>query len=324
MATPLTDREWNLLETQGFIDEIKEHRRTHGQAATIVEQWRDAVGRDQGRRIRGASEASSQRWETVSQLVAVEARQTQIVVDFRWRILHGRVLRPDEVERFLGALARRQEVKPWVKVYASPEEIDAGIVPLSKATQATYGYDTLEYTVPGTNQIGRVLVSSKGILGWLYWLSDQLSQRYLWRRSDATAFVLTDVAPPIGESDYDVDSSRAVPALTRVIMRLDPAMSPREVAGMYRQIRLSYFGSRHRSMSQKHIELAKFWSSVQDDTPWREVMQQWNKLHPRWAYKREQNFERDCVQARKRLLGQNPVLSAARSNAHQFTAEGTK
>jgi len=323
MESPLTDREWNLLETQGIVDDIRGRRRTHGQAAATVEQWREAVGRDQSRRIRGVSGAASKRWEAVSQLVAVEARQTQMVMKFRRDVLRGKLLRPDQVERFLAVLARRQEIKPWVKVYASPEEIDEGVIQLGKATQAAYGYDTLEYTVPGTDQIRRILVSSKGILGWLFWLSEQLSERYLWRRCDATVFVLSDAPPAIEESDYEVASTRAVPALTRVIMQLDPAMSPREVATLYRQIRLTCFGGRHRSMSEKHVELARFWSSVQEDVPWREVMQEWNKLHPRWAYKREQNFERDCAQARKRLLGQGPVLRA-HPDGHDFVTGATE
>ena len=43
LETPLTEREWNLLEIQGFIADIKERRRTPGQVATLVEQWREAV-----------------------------------------------------------------------------------------------------------------------------------------------------------------------------------------------------------------------------------------------------------------------------------------
>jgi len=306
-----------------MLEDIRGRRRTPGQAAATVEQWREAVGRDQSRRIRGTSGAASKRWEAVSQLVAVEAGQTPMVIDFRRDVLRGKLLQPDQVERFLYILARRQKIKPWVKLYASPEEINAGMIPLTNATQAAYGYDSLEYTLSGTHQIQRLLVSSKGILGWLLWLSGELSERYLWRRCDATIFVLTDVPPPIEESDYRVDSTRAVPALTRVIMQLDPAMSPREVANLYRQIRLKYFGGRHRSMSEKHVELAKFWSSVEEDAPWKAVMQEWNKLHPRWAYKREQNFERDCGQARRRLLGQGPVMRA-RPNAPEFGPEATK
>ena len=317
MAVPLTDREWNLLETQGFVADIQARRCAPDQAAVIVQQWRDAVGSDQNRRIRGAAGASSLRWEAVSRLVAVEARKTQMVAEFRRRVLNGKTLPPNQMEQWLEVLSKRQQAKPWVKVYASAEEIEQGVVLLGKATQVDYGYDTLEFVVPGSAEVRRILVSSKGIVGWLFWLSDQLAKRYLWRKCHATTFVLTDIPPPIEEPDYEVDSSRAVPALTRVIMRLDPAMSPREVAGLYRQVQLRYFGRRHRSLSPKHVELAKFWSSLQEGAPWKEVMQQWNELHPRWAYKREQNFGRDCVQARRRLLGQNPV----RANVRQIASE---
>ena len=88
-------------------------------------------------------------------------------------------------------------------------------------------------------------------------------------------------------------------------MVIDPAMSPREVSALYREIRLRYFGRRHRSMSEKHIELAKFWSTANQDLTWKALREQWNALHHKWAYKRDQNFARDCEQARKRLLGQS-------------------
>jgi hypothetical protein len=308
LDNPLSDSEWNLLEINGYIGEIREHRRTHNQAAVIVQQWRDAVGGAQSRRLRGASGAASLRWKAVSQLVAAEARRTQVVLEFRQIVLKGKTLLPNQIDRWLGALAQRQEAKPSVKVYASSAEIEKGAVELNKSTQVEYGYDTLAYVVPGSAGTHRILVSSKGILGYLLFLSKRLCEWYGWEECHATTFILTDVPPPIEEYDYLVDSRRRVPALTRVIMQVDPAMNPREVASLYREIRLKHFGQRHRSMSPKHIELAKFWGSVSESAPWKEVMQQWNQLHPDWAYKREQNFERDCTQARRRLLGQSPVV----------------
>jgi hypothetical protein len=88
-------------------------------------------------------------------------------------------------------------------------------------------------------------------------------------------------------------------------MEIDPAMSPREVANLYREIRFRHFGRRHRSMSAKHLELAKFWSAAGKEITWKALREQWNQLHPKWAYKRDQQFSRDCAQARRRLLGQS-------------------
>ena len=311
---PLSDSEWNLLETQGWNADIKQRRRTPEQAAALVEQWREAVV-GSNPRIRSQSVPASLRAEAVAQLVAVEARKTEPVIEFRARVLRGKLLAPDQVERWLGILARKQEAKPWVKVYVSAEEAEMGVVPLGTGNVVTRGFDTLDCGVPGSERVYRTLVSSKGVLGWLHWLSGWLSQRFLWEARHATMFILTDVPPPIMEVHYSVDSQRAVPALTRVVMTIDPTMNPREVANLYREVRLRYFGRRHRAMTSKHVELAKFWAAKGEDPAWKDLMTEWNKLHPRWAYKREQNFARDCDQARERLLGQNRVASKPRSTA---------
>ena len=308
-SAPLADREWNLLETQGWAADIKQHRRTPEQAAAMVEQWREAVG-GANPRIRTPSVSASARAEAIAYLIAVEARKTEPVIEFRQLILRGKLVPTDHLDRWLGTVAKGQEARPWVKVYASAEEVEVGVVPIGPSNIVTHGYDVLEYAMPGTGQVRRILVSSKGILGWLRWLSQWLCERFRWKMSHATTFILTDVAPPAVESDYRVDSQRAVPALTRVVMTLDPTMSPREVATLYRQIRFQYFGRRHRSMTPKHVELAKFWSSQREAATWKVLMAEWNKLHRRWAYKREQNFARDCAQARDRLLGHNLVEKA--------------
>jgi len=312
LDAPLSDGEWNLLEMQGWSVHIRDRRRTPGQAAAMVEQWREAVAGPSSR-LRSLNVPASLRAEAVAHLIAVEARKTEPVVEFRTRVLRGRLLQPEQVDRWLGVLARRQEAKPWARIYVSAEEAEMGVVPIGTSNLIERGFDTLDYLVPGSERVHHVLVSSKGILGWLRWLSAWLCQQYRWAPAHATMFILTDAAPPIPELHYDVDSRRAVPALTRVVMTIDPTMSPREIATLYRQIRFRYFGRRHRSMTPKHVELAKFWSTQDQSATWKDLMAEWNKLHRRWAYKREQNFARDCAQARERLLGQNLVGDAGQT-----------
>jgi hypothetical protein len=309
LDAPLSDGEWRLLENQGWSAQIRDRRRTPGQAAATVEQWRDAVA-GPAPRLRGVDVPASLRAEAVSHLIAVEARKTEQVVEFRTRVLRDKLLQPEQVDRWLGLLARRQEAKPWARIYVSTEEAEVGVVPIGTSNLIERGFDTLDYLVPGSERVHHVLVSSKGILGWLRWLSNWLCQQYRWEPVHATMFILTDAVPPIPESHYKVDSRRAVPALTRVVMTIDPTMSPREVTNLYRQIRFRYFGRRHRSMTPKHVELAKFWSTQDQTATWKDLMTEWNKQHRRWAYKREQNFARDCAQARERLLGQNLVEAA--------------
>ena len=300
---PLADSEWNLLETQGLVEDIKRGRRTPMQAAVLVGQWRDAV-RGSAPRIRSSNTSSSLRAEAISQLVAVEANKHPQVVQFRDRILRGRLLEADQLDRWFSVVARKQQFKQWIKVYASPEEIAAGAVFIDSSNTVNSGFDILSYTIPGTDEVRRILVSSKGILGWLRWLSETLSVEFCWTKAATTTFVLTGATPPIPESTHHIRRGN-ISALTRVQMVIDPAMSPREVSALYREIRLRHFGRRHRSMSEKHIELAKFWSTANQDLTWKALRDQWNALHHKWAYKRDQNFARDCEQARNRLLGQS-------------------
>lgn len=317
LEVPLADREWNLLDTQGYVADIKQRRRTPGQAATLVEQWREAVAGPKPR-IRNGSVSPSLRAEALAHLVAVEAAKDGSVVEFRERVLRGRLLAADQLDRWFASLARRQEVKPWIKVYVSPEEVEMGVVQVGASNLVSSGYDILHYAVPGAAEVRRILVSSKGILGWLRWLSETLSVQCRWSKGHATTFVLTGATPPVAESTYQVRQGWPISTLTRVHMEIDPAMSPREVANLYREIRFRHFGRRHRSMSAKHLELAKFWSAAAEETTWKALREQWNQSHPKWAYKRDQQFSRDCAQARRRLLGQSQaegVDSAARDFA---------
>ncbi len=314
---PLGDSEWNLLETQGIAEDFKRGRRTPMQAAVLVGQWRDAV-RGAAPRIRSATESSSLRAEAISQLVAIEANKDASVIEFRKRALRGKLLTADRLDRWFDILTRRQEVKPWLKVYASPEEIAAGAIFVGSNNIVNNGFDILNYATPGTDEVHRILVSSKGILGRLRYLSETLSAQYRWTKGDTTTFILTGATPPVPESTHHVTRG-GVPALTRVHMVIDPAMSPREVSALYRDIRLKYFGRRHRSMSDKHLKLAMFWSSADQLLSWKLLREQWNKLHPKWTYKRDQNFSRDCSQARQRLLEQSiakPLDGSARNFTH--------
>jgi hypothetical protein len=52
--------------------------------------------------------------------------------------------------------------------------------------------------------------------------------------------------------------SRQLPALSRIALTIDPALSPQEVAEHYRQIRQEIMPARHRDLSEKHLQLALF------------------------------------------------------------------
>ncbi|MBM3561293.1 MAG: hypothetical protein FJX53_15745, partial [Alphaproteobacteria bacterium] len=78
LDAPLSDGEWNLLDNQGWSTQIRDRRRTPGQAAATVEQWREAVA-GPAPRLRGIDVPASLRAEAVAHLIAVEARKTEPV-----------------------------------------------------------------------------------------------------------------------------------------------------------------------------------------------------------------------------------------------------
>ena len=100
-----------------------------------------------------------------------------------------------------------------------------------------------------------------GTLDALRQVSEHLSRHYGWEEGWATEFVLTDRIPPI----RPIESSSSLPStftsLARIVLTIDPALSPKEVMDKYRAERTQLAGNRHRDLSEKHLQLAAFTSS---------------------------------------------------------------
>jgi hypothetical protein len=91
---------------------------------------------------------------------------------------------------------------------------------------------------------------------------------------------------------------------SRITLEIDPAVSPSEVAEFYRQARKEVITGRHRTLSEKHLQLAQFITSRPEDELWTERLTAWNDAYPQWSYDAAliKNFMRDCSRARERLL----------------------
>jgi len=311
LNAPLTDREWALLENQGLVASIKRQERNPAQVAALVEQWRQAVD-EPNRRPRSGSVPPGMRAAALAELLAAEARRMAQVIEFRQKVLHGQLLPPDQIQAWFDRMSQQEPPAMWVRVYLSREEFKRRTA--RWADHPVAGLDTLCYAVPeGRREPSAawrqrsVPLPEKGTLRWLKGLAEQLSRRFLWQEAWAVDFLLADLTPPIYELTYAVDEQE-VRALTRVRLEIDPTLPPRVVAEVYKEVRSQYFGGRHRSMTPKHLELARFWAAAPEGRTWRALREEWNRLHPNWAYQRNENFARDCAQARKRLLHQSIVL----------------
>ena len=145
-------------------------------------------------------------------------------------------------------------------------------------------------------------VAAGGVLDELRVVSDRLARRHTWTPAQATTFVLTGNTPLVSPLRVKVQSSH-IPALSRLVLTVDPAISPRELAEHYRQARQQFVGKRHRSMSEKHTTLVTFMNTRPPKETYARSMTAWNRKYPKWKYKAVSNFGRDVKTARKRLLG---------------------
>ncbi len=153
-----------------------------------------------------------------------------------------------------------------------------------------------------------IITEAGGVLDRLRQLSEMLGEKYAWEPAQASVFVLTGraplLAPFLAQAEWH---RRAAPALDRVVLVIDPALSPKDVAERYSaQRKQERIGPRFRELTAKHHALALFTAKRPDDEPWRLTMQRWNDLQaseqPDWMYQATNNFTRDCLTARRRLL----------------------
>jgi hypothetical protein len=86
----------------------------------------------------------------------------------------------------------------------------------------------------------------------------------------------------------------------RIVLNIDPALPPEEVADAYREARERQGVAGIRKMSDRQAVLAG-WSFDRPE-PWRDLLVEWNKAFPDWSYTAESNFRRDALRAQRRLM----------------------
>jgi hypothetical protein len=165
----------------------------------------------------------------------------------------------------------------------------------------TVGIKTLKYARPD-GWVGRVPTVVGNLLDRLRLLSERLAEKYKWTDGQATAFVLADRIPLIGSLDITLKRN-SNPLFSRIVLEVDPTLSPREIAEAYRRKRLEIMPKRYRNLSEKHIQLALFNAEQSKGRTWGVKMAEWNKTQPpEWAYKDVGNFSHDSLEARRHLL----------------------
>lgn len=298
-------------------------------ADDLRDRLQDALGglpRPAGSRRQPPLRADRRR-EFLARLLAAEAAAWPEVREYRHDVLRGRLLEPDQVPAWLEARSRESGPDTVAVVVELPpgvaDELMSGDLagtllrwrrdglpalppaPVSLRVERA----SLDYLVPGDRWIHSVPVGTQGPLPRLKALAAELTKYYGWREPHAVSFVLTGTPPPVTMASLGGRFVPAAPALDRLIMTVDPRLGPREVASLFAWARRRVLGdvARDRPLSEKHGELAVFIAGrLGERRTWAELVEEWNRQHPRWGYYQvgaEVRFARDARTAWERLTG---------------------
>jgi hypothetical protein len=148
-----------------------------------------------------------------------------------------------------------------------------------------------------------------------------LCERFRWTPAQATRFLLCGETPLVDEVRMRFAPMRPHTALSRIMIEVDPAVTPARLAVAYRERRKHFFaGRRTRAQSGKHLLLAVFVSEYRGPLDG-VAMVLWNRSRPSgrgplargWSYRKPSVFRRDAKRAYERLLF--PDYAAARGPA---------
>jgi hypothetical protein len=270
----------------------------------------------------------SLRAEVFEECLAQIAARDPKVIEFRKSVLGGRLLKPGQALKLIRSPAaqalsldsfkqlkipvlshdaerirdRKRNIAedPWrrfrAKIFVDPpgETITAWSPPESEQRMVSLDF------VNANGYADRCRVFNGSLLGDLYELGVHLAERFSWQRAQATRFVLTGGEPP------------AVPPVTirykveededfrhgQITLTVIPWVSATTVNKVYLDIQRRMLDStRNRKLELKNLELLRFVMEREDvanlSRPRRrkkgqELVEEWNKEKPGWAYNKSQ------------------------------------
>jgi hypothetical protein len=300
---PLSDVEWDFLETQGWIRDIRCGRLLLDAAAEKIQQMRRAFGNAPPQIREKNGLPPDQRMEALAVIIGQEI--INATEGFRQRHLGGRFLRESEVEG-------------WLKSHSVPEPIWVGEFlvdalqndPKPTAFRGISG--VLEIYSPGTGK--PICFSPGGVLDELRAFAQVRGGLFHLSQSEAIRTILTGLPPRIKAIRISPRFA-AIPACSRFRIEVDPAVTPAELARAYKDARKQYLKGRVRRLSTKHLQLAAFMASRPAGEKGKDAMAAWNRKFKRWKYTHVSNFLRDAAVARRRLLAPGGL---------DYTSEGRK
>ena len=297
----IPDAMWAELVKEGFP-----RQRTISDAAEFVKEKYRLVGLplpksgEEVEFIRSAVPHHEQRdpnrhlrREAVSLLLAEVALADPSVDHFRLRRLGGKLLSWDAAAAWIHKQAGR-DGKPtrW------------GPITARKSERAPFAIKAIGYAVAGSNWAHNKAVTHGGVLDNLRLIGESLSRLVGWQPAEAVMFVLTNEVPLVSAIRVREELKFPVQSTSRIVLTIDPTLTPQEVAEEYKKARQRFLGAgrRQRKMEEKHLRLAAFSALRPKDETLAKKMRAWNRRYRRWKCTEVTNFGRDVLEARGRLL----------------------
>jgi hypothetical protein len=263
------------------------------------------------------------RREAISEALAAIARQSHEVISFRREVLNDTLLEISAVDRWLKD-HQSEGAYPHAILVRLKEGFDLGLdddtgrwklePPLSsmgpETIEGPVAVDLLEYAMPDNRWVRRIPIGRDGTLRKIYAIASDLSRKFSWQQAQATVFLLTDLTPLVETESIEIryppvvtlpyGGQSPLTCLLRVVIAVDPMMTPRQLAEKYAEIRTKLRTSKRRLQTEKHLRLALF--AITHHSLSGDEMREWNKNFPNWKYSRVALFSRDAKTARTRLL----------------------
>lgn len=187
------------------------------------------------------------------------------VLAFREEHLSGRTIATAELDSWLDT-RWKAEMQAVLKT--------GSFDPTNQTVLLSYlGPSTSGALGPGELGPGELVVPTGGTLDQLAALADKLSDVYGWDTAPATTFILTGEPPaflPVKISGFD-RRGEPISVGSRITLEIDPMVTPRQLGKAWNWMRSALIGPNTRSLSEHHIELAKF-TARRDGEPWLQMM----------------------------------------------------
>ena len=178
-------------------------------------------------------------------------------------------------------LAEDEDLVAWIEGrWATEWGADALRDPhaLGRFTASGGSVEVLSY--PTGRTVRRRTVRSSGALGELAIGARKLAERWMWEEHEAVRWVLADSTPPhvvCARSGFQVQQIGRLDTMSRIVLELDPELTPEEVAAIYARARArGRPGKRVRHVTPKALALARLVLDHPEEE-WDDLLHRWNR-----------------------------------------------